>query len=205
MTHPAQRHTPVVPGSVLDPLRIAFLGALLLALCALFVAAPSAAFAHDELIGSDPASDEILETGPSQIDLRFSSNPLEGSGATEVVVVSPSGTEVQQGEPVLDRNGVIQELSGADERGTYTVLWRVVSSDGHPISGELMFSVGETSEPAELPTADETDGGADGGSTDAGGADLTAIWIILGIVVVGLGGAVVAVLMVRARGRNDGV
>ena len=187
-------------------LRRSVFGALLVGLCALFVAAPSAAFAHDELIGSNPASDEILETGPTQIDLRFSANPLEGAGATEIVVLSPSGSEVQQGDPILDRNGVIQELSGADERGTYTVVWRIVSSDGHPISGELMFSVGETSEPAELPTAgDATGGGTDGSNSDAGGADLTAIWIIAGIVVIGLGGALVAVLMVRARGRNDGV
>ncbi len=119
-------------------------------------------------------------------------------------MISPSGAEVQQGDPVLDRNGVIQELSGTDERGTYTVVWRIVSSDGHPISGELTFSVGEPSEPAGLPTA----GGAGGETdpdTDAVGVDLTAIWIIVGIVAIGLGGALVAVLMVRARRRNDGV
>lgn len=198
MTHPPQRHAPVVSRSVL--------GGLLVALCALFVSAPSAAFAHDELIGSTPASDEILETGPTEIDLRFSADPLEGAGATEVIVVSPSGSEVQQGDPVLDRNGVVQGLSGADERGTYTVLWRIVSSDGHPISGELLFSVGETSEPAALPTAgDAASGETEGSNSAAGGADLTAVWIIIGIVLVGLGGALVAVLMVRARGRNDGV
>lgn len=184
---------------------MSLLGVLLLALCAVLVAAPSAAFAHDELIGSTPASDEIVETAPTQIDLRFSANPLEGAGATEVVVVSPSGTEVQQGDPVLDRNGVIQELSGADERGTYTVLWRIVSSDGHPISGELLFSVGETSEPADIPAAGGSGDDTDGATTDSAGADLTAIWIILGIVVAGLGGTLVAVLMMRARGRNNGV
>lgn len=180
------------------------LAALMVALCAFFVAAPSAAFAHDELIGSTPSNGEIVEVGPTEIDLRYSANPLEGAGATEVLVISPSGAEVQQGDPVLDRNGVIQELSGADERGTYTVVWRIVSSDGHPISGELTFSVGEPSEPAGLPTA----GGAGGETdtdTDAGGVDVTAIWIIVGIVAIGLGGALVGVLMVRARRRNDGV
>ena len=180
------------------------LAALMVALCAFFVAAPSAAFAHDELIGSTPSNGEIVEVGPTEIDLRYSANPLEGAGATEVLVISPSGAEVQQGDPVLDRNGVIQELSGADERGTYTVVWRIVSSDGHPISGELTFSVGEASEPADLPTA----GGAGGETdtdTDAGGVDVTAIWIIVGIVAIGLGGALVAVLMVRARRRDDGV
>lgn len=183
------------------------LAALMLTLCAFLVAAPSAAFAHDELIGSTPSDGELVEVGPTAIDLRYSANPLEGAGATEVLVVSPSGAEVQQGDPVLDRNGVIQELSGADERGTYTVVWRIVSSDGHPISGELTFSVGETSEPADLPTANDA-GGADGEpqtNTDAGGVDFTAVWIVIGIVVIGLGGALVAVLMVRARGRDDGV
>ncbi|WP_396641562.1 copper resistance protein CopC [Microbacterium sp.] len=182
------------------------LAVLLVALCAFFIAAPSAAFAHDELIGSTPDDGEIIETGPSEIDLRFSANPLEGDGATEVLVIDPSGAEVQQGDPILDRNGVIQELSGADERGTYTVVWRIVSSDGHPISGELTFSVGETSVPADIPTTTDADAGdATGAGSDAGGFDLTPIWIVIGIVAVGLGGALVAILMARARGRNGGV
>lgn len=182
--------------------RRAGLSALLVALCAFFVAAPSAAFAHDDLIGSTPDDGAIVETAPGEIELRFGANPLEGEGATEVVVIDPSGAEIQRGDPILDRNGVIQELSGTDERGTYTVVWRIVSSDGHPISGELTFSVGETSVPAEIPTTSDPDG-ADVES-DVGGVDFTPIWIVIGIVAVGLGGAVVAVLTIRARRRNDG-
>lgn len=188
--------------------RRAGLGVLLVALCAFFVAAPSAAFAHDELIGSTPSDGEVVETGPTEIDLRYSAEPLEGEGATEVLVIDPSGAEVQQGAPVLDRNGVIQELTGADERGTYTVVWRIVSSDGHPISGELTFSVGEASDPAEVPTTTGSDPDPDataGADTDADGFNPTAIWIVGGIVVVGLGGALVAVLMARARRRDGGV
>lgn len=196
MTSQPRRRQPTV--------RRSGLAALLVALCAFFVAAPSTAFAHDELIGSTPDDGEIVETGPSEIDLRFSANPLEGEGATEVLVIDPSGAEVQQGDPVLDRNGVIQELSAADERGTYTVVWRIVSSDGHPISGELTFSVGETSVPAAIPTTTDADVATDAG-TDAGGFDLTPILIVLGVVAVGLGGALVAILMARARRGNDNV
>lgn len=194
------------PGRRPSIVRRSSLAVLLIALCGFFVAAPSAAFAHDELIGSTPDDGAIVETGPGEIDLRFSANPLEGDGATEVLVIDPSGAEVQQGDPILDRNGVIQELSGTDERGTYTVVWRIVSSDGHPISGELTFSVGETSVPADIPTATDPDANdaTDAGS-DAGGFDLTPIWVVVGVVAVGLGGAVVAILMARARRRNDDV
>ena len=176
------------------------IGVLLSALCALFVSIPTAAFAHDELIGSSPADGEVVDTAPASIDLRFSSNPLEGDGATEVLVLDPSGREVQDGDPVLDRNGVIQTISGADEPGTYRVMWRVVSSDGHPLSGEILFSVDETSDPAPAPA--QVDAGADDEASD--GLDATPIWIVLGIVVVGLGGALVAVPMARARGDRDG-
>jgi methionine-rich copper-binding protein CopC len=186
------------------------LGLLLIALCALFVAAPSAAFAHDELIGSTPADGELVETAPTEIDLRFSAEPLDGDGATDVLVIDPLGAEVQQGAPVVDRNGVIQGLSGADERGTYTVVWRVVSSDGHPISGELTFSVGETSEPADLPSTTGTGGDTgtgetEGADTDSSGGALTVIWVVVGIVAAGLGGALIAIFVARVRGRNDGV
>lgn len=177
------------------------IGLLLTALCALFVSIPTTAFAHDELIGSSPADGDVVDAGPTTIDLRFSASPLEGDGATGVVVIDPSGREVQDGAPVLDRNGVIQTIAGADEPGTYRVLWRIVSSDGHPVSGELFFSVDEPSDPAPLPT--QVDSGEEDGTTE--GFDATPIWVGLGIVVVGLGGAVVAVLMARARSGRDGV
>jgi len=177
------------------------LGVLLAALCAFFVAAPTAAFAHDELIGSSPADGDVVDASPTSIDLRFSAEPLAGDGATEVLVIDPSGREVQDGDPVLDRNGVIQNISGAEEPGTYRVIWRIVSSDGHPISGEVLFSVDEPSEPAPVPTASEAGDAGD----ESGAFDATPLWVVGGLIVVGLGGALVAVLVARARRSNGGV
>ena len=70
--------------------------------------------------------------------------------------------------PLVEGTVVTQPLSGAAS-GLVTVLWKVVSSDGHPISGEFGFTVTApptptptaTATPSEEPTAD-ADRGADG-------------------------------------------
>jgi len=165
---------------------------------ALLVAAPVPAYAHDELIGSDPENGVVLDVAPEQIDLRYSAEPLAEPGSTQVRVVDPAGAEVQSGDPEVVDNGVIQAISADSAAvGTYTVTWRVVSSDGHPISGELTFSVGEESEP--VAPQDDVDAPSDAILPPVA----TVVWIVIGLVVVALGGALVAVLTVRAR-RRDG-
>ncbi|MGW2996193.1 CopD family protein, partial [Streptomyces sp. NPDC001193] len=49
------------------------------------------------------------------------------------------------------------ELSGKLPEGTYTVAWRVVSADGHPISGAFVFSIGAPSETAAVVAAGSPD------------------------------------------------
>ncbi|MDY0910023.1 copper resistance CopC family protein [Microbacterium sp. CFBP9034] len=132
--------------------------ALLLAALALLLTA-SPASAHDELLGSDPANGAELDAVPAALTLTFSGAIAADEGASEVQVTDAAGTSLVAGAPVAQDNVLTQPLAG-EASGAVTVLWKVVSSDGHPISGQFTFTVTpapaptETSTPA--PTATET-------------------------------------------------
>lgn len=162
------------------------------------------ASAHDELVSSNPASGAQIDALPTEIVLTFSESLLAEQGATAVAVTDAAGRDLTGGDPVLDGAQVTQPLAPGDEAsGVITVIWRVASSDGHPISDEFTFTVGGGAQ-APTPTP--------GASTPAvtavpvaapATADTTWIWITLGVVLVGLGGALVAVLVAKARGSRE--
>lgn len=162
----------------------------------LLSAAAAPAFAHDELIGSSPAAGSAVDELPAALNLTFSGVLLDESGATEVVVTDAGGTDLTGGDPVLDGTRLTQPLSG-EASGAVSVIWRVVSSDGHPISGEFVFTVGSSTGTAPVQTATPLP------EPPMQAADLTWVWIVLGVVAIAAGGALVAVLLARARGHRE--
>lgn len=125
------------------------LAALLLCVGASLPAAP-AAFAHDQLISSNPAPDERLDKTPAGITLTFSS-PLLALGH-EVRVVDDKARNWVGGAAVLTRETLTQALPALPDGG-YQVSWRVVSADGHPISGSYGFRVGNPAAAAPAASA----------------------------------------------------
>ncbi|MFW0170318.1 copper resistance CopC family protein [Rothia sp. P4278] len=103
----------------------------------------SAATAHDELISTNPADGSSLSQAPRQLELTFSGNIMQMDGANQVRVTNAAGEDVTQGDPQVKGTSVTQGLTAGDEDETYTVAWRVVSSDGHPIQGTLTYDVGQ--------------------------------------------------------------
>ena len=133
------------------------LGATLLAAFVFLFAWPQPAAAHDALIDSSPAADSTVDTLPGELALTFSAPLIGGEGSTEIVVTDAAGESVTDGPAELDGAMVVQPLVPKAEAGTYHVLWKVVSSDGHPTSGEFGFTVTtSTVEPTAEPTAEQT-------------------------------------------------
>lgn len=130
----------------------ALLAALLLCVGASLPAAP-AAFAHDQLISSSPAPDERLDKTPASVTLAFSS-PLLTLGH-EVRVVDDNAKNWVGGAAVLSRETLTQALPELPDGG-YQVSWRVVSADGHPISGGYRFRVGNPAAAAPAVPASPT-------------------------------------------------
>lgn len=181
-----------------SPRRRSTVAAFALLLGALFASPAAPAAAHDELVSSDPAPDEVLAETPEEITLTFSNVPMTGDDSVLVEVLDESCASVASGDPVVDGTAVTQALSGTIE-GAVIVRWRVVSSDGHPISDEFAFSVGErgAADAAELcveDAAEQTDGSTDG-------FNALPTFIGVGILVVAVG-AVIAFVTSRKGGRR---
>jgi methionine-rich copper-binding protein CopC len=111
---------------------------LVLGLAALVVLPLPPAAAHATLIDSDPKDGATVQTLPDQVRLEFSE---EVGSPAFVDVTAADGTEVADGDPQVLGATVEAPLTADGPAGTYTIAYRVVSADGHPISGELTFDV----------------------------------------------------------------
>ena len=105
------------------------------------------ASAHASLVSSDPRDGATLDRLPSRVSFTFSEDVVTPA---YVVVRTADGSDVTSGEPVVDGATVSQELDGSAATGEVTLAYRVVSVDGHPVTGELAVTVAE---PAHRPSA----------------------------------------------------
>jgi copper transport protein len=116
---------------------VAFVATVAVLLCA-----PSAS-AHAIVESTEPRIDQVVETSPEQIVMRFN-EPVElAFGA--IRVYDTNGDRVDDGDADHvgdDLQAVTVPLEADLPNGTYTVTWRVVSADGHPISEAFVFHIG---------------------------------------------------------------
>ncbi|QYG95754.1 copper resistance protein CopC (plasmid) [Iamia sp. SCSIO 61187] len=88
-----------------------------------------------------PAPDDALvEDAPDQVTLRFDEPVSASTGAVQVV--SPSGGRIEDSVDEADQGRTLVVGIDGGVRGTYTVAYRVVSDDGHTITGSFVFHVG---------------------------------------------------------------
>ncbi|MBI2862890.1 MAG: copper resistance protein CopC [Chloroflexi bacterium] len=107
------------------------------------LAAATLASAHAFLLRTDPPAGAVLSTSPTQVRLSFS-EPIEAV-RDAIVVIAPSGRPVQRGAAQVEDGTTLVVGLQATEKGTYTVRWRAISADSHPVSGNFQFSVGAPS------------------------------------------------------------
>jgi copper transport protein len=136
-------------------LRTTALLILVLVLVPMLLGVSQPAQAHANLVGTDPAEGAVLQASPSRILLTFD-EPVRGV-PDGVQVFDPRGDVVAAGTTVTGTE-VAVDLAAQLVDGTTVITWRVVSEDGHPISGALTFSVGAPSTPgiATPPSASST-------------------------------------------------
>lgn len=116
------------------------LGGVLLAALLMF-ALPQAVFAHDQIIEQIPNENEVLEVAPDEITLEFTGELMDITQLA--MVLDADGTDWVSGPMQVTQRTAVQPLLPDMPEGSYQVRWRVVSSDGHPISGSFEFAVGQ--------------------------------------------------------------
>jgi methionine-rich copper-binding protein CopC len=144
------------------PLLLRAAAACLLAL-PLGLAGLAPASAHDEILSTSPKDGAVLAEAPAEIVLTFGEE-VEDLGAA-VVVTDSAGAKLATGKPVVDGVTVTQALAPATAPGAVKVAWRVVSGDGHPVSGTFAFSVEAVASPT--PSASPTSSSPEPASSSA--------------------------------------
>ncbi|MCS5492871.1 copper resistance protein CopC [Curtobacterium flaccumfaciens] len=171
------------------------------------------ASAHSALTSSTPADGAVVTEPLESVDLTFSEAPLAGLDAgLRIQVTDASGTDVATGDVRV--SGTTMRRAVDLDQGSYTVLWRYVSPDGHPIEGTLAFeyrAAAPTSTPsasatptptastAPTPSATATATGAPDGAPSSSPGIAPGVWIGLGAGAVLVAGAVVVLLLRRGR------
>ena len=182
-------------------------------------AAPAGA--HDQLVSTQPAAGERLAQPPAALTLTFSADVLDLG--TTVVLRGADGTDVATGATTVSGPDVVVALPPLAP-GDYTVVWRVVSVDGHPISGTFDFGVEGPADPTADPTAEPSpttsaspttaptatattsatsmgQGSAappSGNARDDGSGGSTVLWVALGVIA-----AAITAALVAGRARRD--
>lgn len=103
--------------------------------------------AHPKLLSSNPA-EGAEGTAPAKIELHFSENLMTKLSGAKLLMTEMPGMAAHSPMPMPSK------VSGSDDpktmvvtpntpltAGTYQVQWRAVSSDTHPITGNVTFKV----------------------------------------------------------------
>jgi methionine-rich copper-binding protein CopC len=174
--------------------RVGVLAAGLLFAAAAVPAASLAAYAHDSLVSADPTAGATVTT-LQQVSLSFSADPIDEDGADVVQVVGPDGRYYETGCPSL-AGPVVTAPVALGPAGEYRVEWKIVSSDGHPVSDDYTFIYAPAADATAATGEASPVCGRESLPTDAAappvaaGGDAGDVWLGVGIaavVVIGVG------------------
>lgn len=96
---------------------------------------------HLRLTKSNPAKDSTVATMPRTIQLWYSQEPQ--LKLSSVTLTGPGGTIAlgKVAQDSTDNTLLTAAVEGSTPAGAYKISWRTASADGHPIRGEIPFTV----------------------------------------------------------------
>ena len=105
---------------------------------------PLPAQAHTSLVSSVPIKNSTIKAMPKTIAMTFDDKLIKiaGKNVSKFSVVGPDGMEIKLG-PITLTNQIISAavLEPKPKPGIYKINYRVISGDGHPVSGTIKFTL----------------------------------------------------------------
>jgi methionine-rich copper-binding protein CopC len=113
------------------------------ALISLSILNPSSAQAHAALVSTFPTKAAIVPTSTSRVSMLFGEDILviKGKNPNSISVTDSRGMKVSTGVAIVSGTKISNALTAPLTAGKYTVKYRVVSADGHVVSGSYTFTV----------------------------------------------------------------
>ena len=100
------------------------------------------ASAHAHLTSSNPAKNQTVKTLPSIVWLEFDGNLmiLGDKQVNRISVTNSKKVVVSMGETLVSGARISSKLKPGLPPGNYSVTYRIVSEDGHPVEGSFSFT-----------------------------------------------------------------
>lgn len=141
-----------------------------------FAAFTSPAGAHADLTSSDPQDGATLTTAPAQVTLTFSEELIIET--VEIAVTNSAGELVEGAVAETAGFQVITPWPGNLPGDTYKIAYRVVSNDGHPVTGSITFTYASDGTDAPEPIATQDFIADESAEPQTQSAGLSPIWFI---------------------------
>lgn len=110
-------------------------------LIGVIAATAGVASAHAAVLSTDPADRSATPQQPATVSVTFSEGVSAGSGG--LTIRNGDGARVDEGDSRVSNGTVLSTgLTPGLANGTYVATYRVLSADGHPVSGSFIFGIG---------------------------------------------------------------
>ncbi len=119
---------------------------LCLMLPSLVAPAANRSVLHATLLSSTPAANSHLSTAPETIRLVFSEEIVPEMSRISLVGADGTTVLLTVTTDPHDVHTLVGKV-GAIASGAYTVSWRILSADGHPVDGKFAFSIDAAAPP----------------------------------------------------------
>lgn len=154
-----------------------------------------AASAHSDLMGTTPADGSVVAEAPASIVLQFNEESLDS--LIDVVITDAKGDVVAMDAAEAAGADVLVPWPGSLGAGDYTVAYRVVSADGHPVTGTFTFTYTGGASTDTAPAIDQAAAAEVLADIEQPTSNLP---LTLGVTVVVI--AAIAIVLVRRRSRR---
>ncbi len=178
------------------------------------------AFAHDQIVSSTPSPNETLTALPTQfaIDTNNALLDIGGSGRGFAFEIQDAGGKYYQTGCVSIVGTNLFTAARLGPPGKYTIIFQIVSGDGHTVSGEIPFTWAPSSaaavtkgvvdppgcDGAKGPPKPNAAGGGSEASRDSQVPLADVLWIGGILLAVATAAIVTLVALTRRRRRDDG-
>ena len=153
--------------------------AALAGLC-LILSSPTS-FAHGQIVTSYPLMDSVSSPTPSQVWIEFDGELqlIEGEVVNTLKVTDSTGLVVSSEEAVIEGSKISTQVSDQSVGGVFTVQYRIVSEDGHPVEGSYTFEASPGFEATEMIEQTTTATASDEKTDLSIGAIVMAVFLVV--------------------------
>jgi methionine-rich copper-binding protein CopC len=110
-----------------------------LALLAIVGLSPIPASAHSKLVSTSPIDGAVLDVPPSSVEFIFDETLLEG---TETISINDEqGNVIVTAPATVDGDTISLPWPAQASEGVFQAAYRVVSGDGHPVTGAITITI----------------------------------------------------------------